>query len=273
MCKPWQIKAIYAGKLTIPKVVGAGGDVDADLMIDFPFTCFLLRNGEENILVDTGMRDGYIEKMQIGDVGAEGNTQLLIDGLAEEGLTPDDITSVIYTHLHYDHCGNGHLFTKVPTYIQKSEYANLMNPYDFQQARMDYFEDTREWVKQLKTCILVDGNLKLSNGLALHLTKGHSLGGQSIVVPTVKGRYVLTGDVPTLRCSLFPSLDTMTLMDGTVIKITPVHTMRFLLSAFSNDYFSSYDSHYLQLALAEKPEPAYFIPSHDPENIFIKYWG
>lgn len=271
--KLWTIKAIYAGQLKVPKIAGAGGSVDADLLIDFPFTCFLLRNGEENILVDTGMKDGYIDQMAVGDGHAKGSTQMLLDGLAEEGLTPADITSVIYTHLHYDHCGNGALFLDVPTYIQKAEYANLMNPYDFQQARNDYFDDTKTWIKDLKRLILVDGDVKLSNGLELYLTKGHSLGGQSIVVPTAKGRYVMTGDVPDLICSLFPEMDKMTMMDGSVIDITPVTNQRYTTSVFINDLYSAYDSHDRQMALAERPEPEFFITSHEPGNIYRKYWG
>jgi len=269
----WKIKAIYAGQLTLPKVVGAGGNVDQDLIIDVPFTCFLLRNGSENILVDTGMRDGYTERMKIGPVSPKGNTQMLLDGLKEEGLAPEDITAVIYTHLHYDHAGNGHLFTGVPNYIQKAEYGNLMNPYGFQQARADYFEDTRQWIKTVKPLMLVEGSVRLSNGLELHATRGHSLGGQSIVVPTEQGRYVLTGDTPPLRCCLFPELEEMVLMNGEKVSITPVSGEPFLIGGFINDSFSAYDSHYLQLSLAEKPELEYLIPSHEPENIFRKYWG
>ena len=272
MNKNWTIKAIYAGQVKVPKAAGAGGGVDAELMIDFPYTCFLLRNGEENILVDTGMKEEYLEILRVGS-DVKGSTQYLLDGLAEEGLTPADITSVIYTHLHYDHCANGNLFTDIPNYIQKAEYDNLMNPYDFQQARLDYFDDTKEWIKNVKNLILVDGDRKLANGLELYLTKGHSLGGQSIVVPTAKGRYVICGDVPDLLCSLFPTMDKMTLMDGSVIDITPVENVRFMFSAFINDMFSTYDSHYMQLSLAEKPEPEYFICSHEPSNIHRKYWG
>ena len=119
----------------------------------------------------------------------------------------------------------------------------------------------------------MDGNITLSNGLELYLTKGHSLGGQCIVVPTAKGRYVLTGDIPDLLCSLFPRMDKMTLMDGKTIDITPVENVRFTTSVFINDLFSTYDSHNLQLSLAEKPEPEFFITSHEPGNIYRKYWG
>ena len=38
--------------------------------------------------------------------------------------------------------------------------------------------------------------------MELFLTPGHSLGSQSIVVPTTKGRYVLTGDIPSAKYAL-----------------------------------------------------------------------
>ena len=267
------IKAIKAGTLTLPKDSLAGGAVDADLMIEFPFTCFLLRNGEENILVDTGMKQSYLDQMAIGECHPTGSTQHLLDGLAEERLTPADITSVIYTHLHYDHCANGDLFTDVPNYVQKREYDNMKNPYDFQTARMDYFPDTAEWIAKVKNLILVNGDVKLANGIELYLSKGHSLGGQTVVVPTAKGRYVLTGDTPNLSWSLFPYQDKMLLADGSEIPVTPVTKTRFALHHYITDQFSAYDTFHMQLALAEKPEPEYFLGSHDPGNIYKKYWG
>lgn len=270
----WKITALYYGQLTLPKSVFATG-IDDNIVIDFPFSGFLLRNGKENVLVDTGMRESYFEQMAIGDVNPKGTTQMVIDELKKEGLTPKDINSVIYTHLHYDHCGNIDLFPDAVTYIQKAEYDNLMNPYAFQIARMDYFPDTADRLKSVKKILFVDGDVKLSNGLELHLSKGHSLGGQSIVVPTAKGRYVLTGDIPSAKYCLFPELEKMTLMDGKVINITPIKdgSLKFLTGAFTPDHFGAYDTHYKQLLLAEKPEPEYFLPSHDPENIYRRYFG
>ena len=257
----------------MPKPSLAGGDVDEDLLIEFPFTCFLLRNGEENILVDTGMKESYLEQMAIGECHPTGSTQFLLEGLKEEGLTIADITSVIYTHLHYDHCANGELFLDIPNYIQKAEIENMKNPYDFQIARNDYFPDTRKWVERLKKLILVNGNVKLANGIELYLSRGHSLGGQTVVVPTAKGRYVLTGDTPNLSWSLFPYQDEMLLADGSKITVTPVTITRFALHNYITDQFSAYDTFYMQLGLAQNPEPEYFLGSHDPGNIFIKYWG
>ena len=78
--------------------------------------------------MDTGMKESYLEQMAIGECRPTGSTRMLLDGLTEEGLTPADITSVIYTHLHYDHCANGDLFPDVPNYIQQDEYRNMKKP-------------------------------------------------------------------------------------------------------------------------------------------------
>ena len=271
--KNWKITALCYGKLTLPPSVFGG--LDTDKTLDFPFAGFLLRNGEQNVLVDTGMRQEYIDQMAIGEVNPSGNTQDLLNELKKEGLEPKDIDTVIYTHLHYDHCGNMDLFEHAVTYVQKAEYNNLMNPAPFQQARQDYFPDTPGRIAKLKRLILVDGDLRLANGLELYWNGGHSLGGQSIVVPTAKGRYVLTGDNPSAKFCLFPWLDKITLMDGKEMEITPLTdgSLPFLTGVFVTDMFSAYNAHYKQLALAERPEPEFLIPSHDPSNIHRRHFG
>ena len=161
------------------------------------------------------MRVEYFAQMAIGDMKPKGSTEILLASLAEEGLKPEDIDTVIYTHLHYDHVGNADLFPDAVTYVQKAEYDNMLSPYPFPKARMDYFPDTPERLSKVKRLLLVDGDLKLANGLELYLTPGHSRGGQTIVVPTEKGRYVITGDNSATKYCLFADMDKMTLMDGT----------------------------------------------------------
>ena len=83
-----------------------------------------------------------------------------------------------------------------------------------------------------------DWKALLGDGLELYLTPGHSRGGQTIVVPTEKGRYVITGDNSATKYCLFADMDKMTLMDGTVINITPDHTIPHLTGRFTTDRFA-----------------------------------
>ena len=83
------------------------------------------------------MRVEYFAQMAIGDMKPKGSTEILLASLAEEGLKPEDIDTVIYTHLHYDHVGNADLFPDAVTYVQKAEYDNMLSPYPFPKARMD----------------------------------------------------------------------------------------------------------------------------------------
>ena len=265
MANNWKIRSMLMGVDYIPtSLFGALGDPQ---MFNVPFTAFLLTNGEENVLVDTG--EEYFSEDGTKDASN------LLNALAEDGLTPDDITSVIYTHLHHDHAGNSELFTNAVAYIQKKEYDNMLNQYPIQTARGVYAKDVAEKISHHKRIILVDGDMTLANGLTLLLTPGHSLGGQSIVVPTAKGRYVLTGDTPGTRFAMFPWIDKFPTLEGDVLDLTPCTdgSMKYLDGFFTMDIFPAFDSHEKQLAYAERPEPEFIIPSHDPENIAIKTWG
>ncbi len=64
--------------------------------------CMLVDLGEHKILIETGAGDHYSEKYArnngLEDIG------VLEQSLAEKGYSPEDITNVLFTHLHWDHC-------------------------------------------------------------------------------------------------------------------------------------------------------------------------
>src|SRR5512143_1446666 len=61
----------------------------------------LVRTGEKNILVETGIGNKMPDKM----VQIFGQPAHLLDNLHAAGVSPEDIDIVINTHLHFDHCG------------------------------------------------------------------------------------------------------------------------------------------------------------------------
>src|ERR1043165_4953967 len=76
---------------------------DENNMCTWAMRCLLIEHGNYKILVDTGMGTKQDEKFfsfyhPHGDDTIEKN-------LAKHGFTPDDITDVFLTHLHFDHCG------------------------------------------------------------------------------------------------------------------------------------------------------------------------
>ena len=96
------------------------------------------------------------------------------------------IDVVVNTHLHFDHCGGNHLFTGVPTYVQRHEL-------DDARTQEDY--TIREWVDAPGVqYIPVDGTLELLPGLRLVATPGHTRGSQVVVVETDGRPIVIAGD-------------------------------------------------------------------------------
>lgn len=76
---------------------------DENNMCSWTMRCMLIEDGDRLILIDTGIGDKQSEKFfsyyyLFGDNSLHGNLKKL-------GFSPDDITDVILTHLHFDHCG------------------------------------------------------------------------------------------------------------------------------------------------------------------------
>ena len=91
------------GELRLPQAFYVGLDFEThqDLLatdgtIPIPVGCFLLRTGDRTVLLDAG---------QGPDPGPWGVGGGLPRGLAAQGVMPEDIDTVICSHLHSDHVG------------------------------------------------------------------------------------------------------------------------------------------------------------------------
>ncbi len=76
---------------------------DADNMIKMSSRCMLVENSDKLILVDTGMGDKQSEKF-FKHYKRWGN-DTLVKSINTAGFSIDDVTDVLLTHLHFDHCG------------------------------------------------------------------------------------------------------------------------------------------------------------------------
>ncbi len=76
---------------------------DENNMCSWALRCLLIEDGNRLILVDNGMGDKQDAKF-FGHYYLHGNDSL-DKSLAQYGFHRNDITDVILTHLHFDHCG------------------------------------------------------------------------------------------------------------------------------------------------------------------------
>ena len=76
---------------------------DDNNMCSWALRCLLIEDGNRLILVDNGMGDKQDAKF-FGHYYMHGD-DTLDKSLAAQGFHRDDITDVVLTHLHFDHCG------------------------------------------------------------------------------------------------------------------------------------------------------------------------
>ena len=138
-----------------------------------PVNAWLVTGGDGPVLVDTGVVETTPE--------LEAEWPMRLHPWPELG----EISAVVNTHLHFDHCGGNRLFPAVPIFVQRAEYEAVAEP--------DYLV---EWVHAPGLRYeLADGDAELLPGIAALFTPGHSPGHEAVVVETDEGPVVLAGDV------------------------------------------------------------------------------
>lgn len=78
---------------------------DENNLCTWAMRCLLIEDGDQLILIDNGIGDKQDAKFfSHYYLHGEGN---LIESIQKAGFSPAEITDVILTHLHFDHCGGG----------------------------------------------------------------------------------------------------------------------------------------------------------------------
>ncbi|MFQ6616408.1 MAG: MBL fold metallo-hydrolase [Fidelibacterota bacterium] len=147
--------------------------------------CLLLVGNDRKILVDTGTGDKWdaklrsIYKIDTGSV----NLERSLRGLE---ITPEDITDVWCTHLHFDHAGGNTRRDEagniVPTFpharywVQKSNWELANHPSE--KDRASYLSQNWQALAENGMIHLVDGKEEFIPGVRLFIAQGHTAGQQ-----------------------------------------------------------------------------------------------
>ncbi len=143
--------------------------------------CLLIDTGERKILIEAGVGDHYSEKIQRNNGHEE--TDSLPKSLAAKGYSTKDITDVLFTHLHWDHCNgavvneNGELkllFPNATHWCSKKQWEHSKISNIREQAA--YYPDILKVLKEDGNMQLVEGARELFPGVSVRLYDGHTPG-------------------------------------------------------------------------------------------------
>jgi glyoxylase-like metal-dependent hydrolase (beta-lactamase superfamily II) len=109
---------------------------DENNLCNLSMRSLLVETGNRKVLIDTGTGNKQDERFfKYHYLNGQGE---LIQSLKEAGFSPEDITDVVHTHLHFDHCGGtikkdqaGNLVTTFPNanlWVSKTQWEWAVNP-------------------------------------------------------------------------------------------------------------------------------------------------
>lgn len=108
--------------------------------------CLLVERGSDLLLIDTGIGDKHDPKFQANYAMEAGATRLP-DSIRQAGYEPGDVTHVLLSHLHFDHCGwntrtdpSGRIVPTFPSaryWLQRGEVEHARNPNERDRASYD----------------------------------------------------------------------------------------------------------------------------------------
>lgn len=168
---------------------------DAGQKLRSPILMYLVRGKDTCMLVDTGGSDPeWAAKYHHPLVQTEDMQP--VNALRKLGVEPEDVTVIVNTHLHWDHCFSNHLFPNAKIYVQKKEVEFALDPIPTQYV---YYESpqinmTPSWTKALDRFEIIDGDYVLQDGIELLFSPGHTPGFQCVSVYTENGRYLIASD-------------------------------------------------------------------------------
>jgi glyoxylase-like metal-dependent hydrolase (beta-lactamase superfamily II) len=164
--------------------------------------CLLVEVAGRRILVETGNGDKFPQKLK--DIYGIDHDRSIGDALREVGLAPDDVDTVVMTHMHFDHSGgttrraaSGALepvFRRARHVVQAREWQDATHPHE--RNRASYLSENVFPLEEAGLLQVVDGETEIAPGVRVLPTPGHTAGHQSVLIGAADGpKALFLGDV------------------------------------------------------------------------------
>ena len=174
----------------------------------------LVRDGNGRIiLVDNGAGNKHLKQLSYYKFF---DLVDLKDEHQSRGVACEDVTDVVLTHLHFDHCGyttqkevqpdGKHLlkttFPNATHWVSRAQWENFLHPNALEAD--SYFIENMQAVCDSGKLRLIESDTTLCPGVDLRLFDGHTPGQIAPYITTSERTYVFAGDVIPLAASVSP---------------------------------------------------------------------
>ncbi|MDR0232829.1 MAG: MBL fold metallo-hydrolase [Dysgonamonadaceae bacterium] len=162
--------------------------------------CLLVWNEKHVVLLDTGVGTKDLGKLsfyrfhELCDVSLQ---------LNQFGFSPEDVTDVVLSHLHFDHCGGctffdetGDLRLTYPNakhWVGQKQWENYLHPNRLEKH--SFRESDMLPVQKAGLLHLIEKDFDLFPGFRMSLYDGHTPGQIVSFIETANGLCVFAGDV------------------------------------------------------------------------------
>lgn len=207
-----------AGFGVVPKIIWSRMyKPDENNTIPITTRCLLVITDERKILIDTGLGNKRNEKYY--EVRYRENGVDIVKSLSGHGFSTDDITDIVFTHLHDDHVGGAtsHNTGKKPTcvfqnanyWVSEAQWEWAINPNKRESAV--FFIDNLLPLQESGRLNLLKPGEQPFDGFELRIFNGHTRGQVIPLIKTGKQTLVFMGDfIPTMAnipLAYIPSFD------------------------------------------------------------------
>lgn len=170
--------------------------------------CLVIKTDEKLIVIDTGTGDKQLEYLKYYHFRDIVNFDTALNKL---GYSAAEVTDVILTHLHFDHCGTCTKFNNdksevVPVFpnanywVGKAQWENFLNP-NVREGD-SYFQENMLPVEKAGKLKLVEKNQYICPEVEVKIFNGHTVGQLAPYVHYGDKTLVFTGDVIPFQAAL-----------------------------------------------------------------------
>lgn len=158
-----------------------------------------LESDSKKIIIDTGMGEKWDDKSKkIFKIDYDNYS--LLSGLKEMNLSPEDITDVILTHLHFDHTGGSTkreggkiipAFTNAKYHVSKKNFDWALNPSE--RDKGSYLKDSFLPLKEEEVLDFLDD--RFDDEISFIEVNGHTFGQQLVKITDASNTVLFCGDL------------------------------------------------------------------------------